>query len=87
MKLYSLLDKKLGEFGGILMAMNDGHMSRILQDRFENPQEGVAKHAEDYDLYEVGEFFEGKGRIVGSEMEPRFVVNMAVILKPGGSNA
>lgn len=83
MKLYSLLDKKAGMYGAVMMAMNDGHMSRFLQERFVDPQETVKRFPDDFDLYEVGEFSQDTGEC-GSPGVPRFVVNMAVILNGGG---
>lgn len=77
MHLYSLLDKKAGVFGGVLMAMNDGHMSRFLQERFGGGTDTVAKYPEDFDLYFLGSMDERTGNI-----EPKvvFTVNLAVIL-------
>lgn len=84
MKLYSLRDVKAGVYGGILMAMNDGHMSRILAERFAGSEETVAKFPDDFELYEVGEFDTDTGAMVGAV---KFVCSVGLVLKPGGLNA
>lgn len=84
MKLYSMLDKKAGAYGSVMMGVNDPVMIRSIQENM-NPNHPIARFAEDYDLYEVGEFDEQSGRLSKSEL--RFVVNMAVVLNGGKSDA
>lgn len=79
MKLYALLDKKMGEFGPVLVANNDGHMSRLLQERMDQNQT-VAKYPADFDLYELGSYEVETGKI---EPVQRFVCNMGVLLQGG----
>lgn len=80
MKLYVLHDKKSGLYGPTMMAMNDGHMSRTLHEAYMGSQEQQAKYPEDYDLYEVAEYDNQTGR-VRVDGDPRFVVNLSVILQ------
>lgn len=78
MRVYSLLDKKAHTFGGIILAAGDGHISRIVQERFTGSGETVEKYPEDFDLYCLGEFCFDSGEI---EPDVKFVVNVSVILQ------
>lgn len=81
MQLYSLLDKKAATFGGILIAASDGHVSRIVQERFQGSQDTVMRFPEDFDLYSLGEYNVDNGCI---EPQVKFVVNLGVILRKEG---
>lgn len=81
MKLYALLDKKMGQFGMVTQAMSDGHIARSLKENFAGTQSTVARFPEDFDLYEVGSFDERTGEVEGA---PRFVCNLEVLLKEAG---
>lgn len=78
MMMYSLMDKKAHTYGGILLAAGDGHISRIVQERFTGSGETVEKYPEDFDLYCLGHFSFETGEI---EPECKFVVNVGVILQ------
>lgn len=77
MQLYSLFDKKAGSYGGLLLAAGDGHVSRIIAERFQGSGDTVAKFPEDFDLYALGEYNTETGEI---ESNVKFVVNIGVIL-------
>lgn len=79
MLLYSMLDKKMGEHGPIMMGLNDGHMSRTLVESFRGSNHTVARFPEDYDLYQVGEFDVETGSL---RSDVRFVCNVSVVLNP-----
>lgn len=81
MKLYSILDKKAGSYGAIIMAPNDALVTRSLQEH-QNPDSTLVRFAEDFDLYEVGEFDDVSGR-VSRDDETRFVANLSVIFNRG----
>lgn len=81
MQLYSLMDKKAGSFGGILLAASDGHVSRVIQERFTGSGDTVEKYPEDFDLYALGEFTFETGAI---QSDIKFVVNVGVILQRKG---
>lgn len=77
MRLFSLLDKKSGSYGGILIAASDGHVGRIVQERFAGSGDTVEKYPSDFDLYDLGEYDTESGLITPCT---RFVVNLAVLL-------
>lgn len=79
MQLYSLLDKKAMQFGGILLANGDGHVSRVIAERFGGSSDTVEKYPEDFDLYALGEYSLDTGEI---DAKSRFVCNVSVILPP-----
>lgn len=81
MQMYSLLDKKAMSYGGILLAASDGHVSRVIQERFSGSGDTVEKFPEDFDLYALGDFSFETGKI---ESVVRFVVNVGVILQRKG---
>lgn len=78
MKMYALFDKKAGSYGGILLAASDGHVSRVIQERFTGSGDTVEKYPEDFDLYSLGEFSLDIGTV---QSHVNFVVNVGVILQ------
>lgn len=81
MQMYSLLDKKAMTYGGILLAASDGHVSRVIQERFSGSGDTVEKYPEDFDLYSLGEYSINTGQI---EPQIKFIVNVSVILQQKG---
>lgn len=81
MQMYSLLDNKALAYGGILLANSDGHVSRVIQERFVGSGDTIEKYPEDFDLYALGEFSLESGEI---EPKMKFVCNVAVILQQKG---
>lgn len=79
MLLYSLLDKKAGSYGGIMMAPNDAMLVRTIIERVES-RDTLARFPDDFDLYQVGEFDDSSGRVF-TENGARFVCNMATVLQ------
>lgn len=77
MKLYALKDVKSGQFGPVMLAHNDAHMTRSMVEVFKGSRETVAKFPQDFELYEVGEYNLDTGHIVSS---PRFVCSAALAL-------
>jgi len=78
MQMYSLLDKKAMTYGGILLAAADGHVARVIQERFTGSGDTVEKYPEDFDLYSLGEYSMDTGVI---DSKVKFVTNVAVILQ------
>lgn len=86
MKLYALKDVKMGTYGSVMMAQNDAHMSRLLDESLKGQNVTPAKYPGDFELFQVGEFAaDGDGSVHG---ELRFVCGLSVILSEnGGSHA
>lgn len=80
-KLYSLFDRKLLQFGGIVVDVNDFAVQRGLLDAVRaSPDSLMSKHPEDFDLYYLGTFDEDLGVLV---VEPKKqVVNVAELVTP-----
>lgn len=79
MRVYSLFDRKVREYGGLVLSPNDETAERALQEGIP-AQSTVGKYPEDYDLYYLGEFDASKGLLVGCGI-PEFVENVRVVLE------
>lgn len=86
MKLYALKDLKMGNYGPVMMGMNDAHMSRSIVESLQGSQATPARFPEDYDLFQVAEYGADTDGSVLPEF--RYVCNLSVIIpKNGGSGA
>lgn len=82
-RLYSLLDRKLREFGVVLTAQNDETMLRELHSNLKGRESTQGKYPEDFDLYRIGEVDVETG-VVGGENPPRLVMNLKELLSDNG---
>lgn len=78
MNVYSLFDRKLRQYGALMVERNDFGVQRGLADGVRgNPEALISKHPEDFDLYEVGVFDEESGLLrEASTAIPRLVCNL-----------
>lgn len=82
MQVYSLFDRKLREYGGLVLMPNDASCKRALHEGLSS-NSTVGKYPEDYDLMLLGEFDPLSGVI-----KPGVIVlvdNVADILRRGNS--
>lgn len=79
MKVYSVFDRKMREFGQLVYGRTDEAVTRAFQDSLRS-RSPVADHAEDYELMCLGEFDAESGRLVGIEGPPRHVVMAATLV-------
>lgn len=79
MRIYSLLDTKLKEFGGLVLGANDEIVKRALREGVPVGS-SLEKYPEDFNLYVVGDFDATTG--VLSPIQPQLVDNVKVILYP-----
>lgn len=88
MKVYSVFDRKMREFGQLVYGRTDEAVIRAFADSLNRGRSPVADHPEDYELMYLGEFDAETGRLSGIEGPPRHVV-MAhnLILPKEGSDA
>lgn len=80
MRCYSLLDRKLKEYGAIMLARNDDAMRRSVMDGVRGSGGLVEKYPADFDLYHVGDFNTDNGRLTQPEY-PVLVDNVGAILE------
>lgn len=86
MRVYSLLDRKLREYGGLVQANNGDACKRALVDGIKGSNSLVEKHPEDFDLMEVGSFDSETGVLAGTVSGvPMFVDNVGTLLLSGGA--
>lgn len=79
MIVYSLFDRKVKEFGSLVVASNDEAIMRAAREGIPGTGSTAAKYPEDFDLMRVGSFDPDTG-VLGAEA-PRLVVNVADLLK------
>jgi len=81
LKIFSLRDQKIDAFMAPLAMQTTGQVIRMLQDEIERnePTNIVAKHTEDFELFEVGEFDTDTGQITAKA--PKSVI-LLTELKP-----
>lgn len=78
-RVYSLLDRKLREFGPLVLAKNDETIRRSVVDGIRGSKSVQEAHAGDFDLFCVGEFEEENGML--THRPPVIVANVAEILE------
>jgi len=64
-KMFSVVDTKVGAFMNPFYAMTNGQAMRMFGDSVQDGKGPAAMHPEDYELYYVGEFDDGAGRLDG----------------------
>lgn len=79
MKIYSLLDLKVKEYGQLVLMANDESVKRALRDMAASGgQSTLQKYPEDFNLMCLGEFDPETGRLVAFEV-PSLVDNVKTI--------
>lgn len=76
MKIYSLFDRKLAEFGSLAVSPNDGAIVRAILDIQGKTNTPMDRHPEDFDIYCLGEFDTLSGHIAASSGKSRLVCNV-----------
>lgn len=82
MQVYSLFDRKLREYGGLVLSQNDGTVKRALHEGVP-PNSTLGKYPEDYDLMLLGEFDPETGVLRAGQI--MLVDNVRDILRGGNS--
>lgn len=83
MRMYSLFDRKMKEFGAVVLGSNDEVTKRALREGAPQMRGTLKEYPEDFDLYFLGEFEPETGVIVPAS-PPLVVENVAIILEKGG---
>lgn len=78
--LYALLDRKLREYGVVLVSKNTETMVRELRNQVMGSGSTIEKYPDDFDLYRLGEFDTETGII--SAMKVQLVENVSTLLAP-----
>lgn len=74
MRMYSLFDRKMREYGAIVLGSNDESIVRALREMLGSSASTMAKYPGDFDLMCLGVFDPETG-VIGAEI-PRLVVNV-----------
>lgn len=83
MRVYSILDRKMREYGSLALAPNDDAAVRALFDGVKGSGATVEKHPRDFDLMCLGDFNPETGALVGEL--PVLVSGVYEILNPSPS--
>jgi len=79
MQVFSLFDRKLREYGALVLANNAEAVKRALVDGVRGTGSLVEKHPEDFDLMELAMFDTDSGIIIGAKV-PILVDNVGTLL-------
>lgn len=85
-RVYSLLDRKLREYGALLLEKNIESMRRSLYNGLSGSGSLQEKYPDDFDLYEVGSFETETGVLVPS-VPPVLVLNLSELFLPSATKA
>lgn len=85
MKIYSLFDRKLREYGQLVTMVNDDGVMRAMKEMQAQSNGGstLEKYPEDFDLMCVGEFDPQTGILNIESAVPRLVCNVASLIGGG----
>lgn len=73
MRIFTVYDEKACVFGQPQFMLTDGIALRMFGDLIQDPSTVIAKHPEDFALYEIGSYDETTGIITPKE-HPAFVI-------------
>lgn len=73
MKLFGVRDSKSEVYGPPFMARTLGEGERLFKKLVNTPETGPSQFPKDYDLWELGDFEEGTGKII--PCVPRHMIN------------
>ena len=63
MKIYAIKDNAIEAFGQPFFVKAQGQAVRMFKDEANNPESQIHKHAEDFELWHIGEFDEQTGTL------------------------
>lgn len=79
MEMYSVYDRKVREYGAILLAPNVGAMGRQVQVGVRGSNSLMEKYPEDFEIHKVGTFDTDTGEVVAPG-RPEIVAPLTVVL-------
>lgn len=78
MLVFSLFDRKAGDYGGLVLSKNEEMAKRTLLEAMLKSESLLSKYPDDYDLMLLGEFDDETGELSGSF--PRRVCSLREVL-------
>lgn len=86
MRVYTLLDRKMREFGSLVLSSNDETLKRaLLESLAAIPGSTLSKYPRDFDVMFVGTFDAETGSLLG--YMPQLVANVEDVIKGGPDGA
>lgn len=81
-RMYSLFDRKMREFGAVVLAPTDEACKRALVEGFRGARNStMALYPEDFDLHCVGTFDELTGKVTAAD-DPTFLSTLEELVRP-----
>jgi len=80
-QMYAVLDTKMGMYQQPFFQANNLTALRTFQDNVQEPGSRLAKHADDYCLYEIGQFDDETGELRSVENKPVLLARANEYLK------
>lgn len=80
MRIYTLFDRKVGEYGSLVISTTDESVLRALKDGIP-PGSTEGKYPDDFELVYMGEYDPVTGTLEGTR-SPRVIARLSAILKP-----
>ena len=84
MKIYAVFDDKARVYGTPQFMLTDGIAIRTLADVVKEPSSMIAKHPEDFSMYELGSYDEASGKITAHE-NPVFLIRAVSLIEESGN--
>jgi len=81
MRMYSVYDRKLREYGSVLLAPNDGVMARTILTGVRGSSSLMEKYPEDFQVEHVGNFDISTGLVTPVEGRPEIVISLEKLLE------
>lgn len=79
-KMFTMYDKKMAVYQQPVLSTNRLTCMRMITDGLQrNPDSVMTRHPEDYQLYEIGEFFDDTG-LINAEKNLSFVCELVELL-------
>jgi len=80
MEMYSIYDRKLREYGQILLAPNIGTVSRTIVMGVRGSKSTMDQYPEDFELHKVGEFDTQSGQVTANG-RPEILVTLDLLME------
>lgn len=84
MRIYAVYDDKARVYGTPQFMLTDGIAIRTLADVVKEPSSMIAKHPEDFSMYELGSYDEASGKITPLE-NPAFLIRAVSLIEDTGN--
>jgi hypothetical protein len=75
LKIFSLRDQKTDAYLNPMAMQTPGQIIRMIQDEIQKPDNLLAQHPEDFELFQIGEFDTETGQLTGTPPKSIALIN------------